>query len=314
MSVARARSRQPARTAWSNERLLRERSLALGHAIEHSTSITYTSHLQSYLSFCKLHDRPIIPTIDTLSFYVVFMCHHISPKSVTAYLSGICNSLKPHFPKKLRGGQTVRRRCPLTEEDLIALFTRFDTGDYDDCLFLAIVLCGFHALLRVGELTEPDQAARRSFVKTSLRNSLKLLTDVFSYHLPYHKGDRFYQGNIVMVHSIPISPRCPVACMTRYVGHRDAQFPLLPELWLTSSGEHLSYSWVISCLRLTLDEEVGGHSLHSGGATSLALAGVSDNTIQSMGRWVSDMFRIYIRKHPVLLHALLHNKSTATTS
>src|SRR5882724_1607356 len=127
MSVARARSRQPARTAWSNERLLRERSLALGHAIEHSTSITYTSHLQSYLSFCKLHNRPIIPTIDTLSFYIVFMCHHINPKYVMAYLSSICNSLKPHFPdvhkiclnplvvcmlagtKRLHGGQAVHR-------------------------------------------------------------------------------------------------------------------------------------------------------------------------------------------------------------
>src|SRR5882724_3200104 len=154
MSIARAQSRQPAHTAWSNEHLLRECSLALGHAIEHSTSITYTSHLQSYLSFCKLHDRPIIPTIDTLSFYVVFMCHHINPKSVTAYLSGICNSLEPHFPdvckihldplvvcmlagmKKLRRGQTVCHQCPLTEEDLIVLFARFDTGDYDDCLFL----------------------------------------------------------------------------------------------------------------------------------------------------------------------------------
>src|SRR5882724_4527702 len=312
MSIAHAWSRQLARTAWSNERLLREHSLALGHAIEHFMSITYTSHLQSYLSFCKLHNRPIIPTIDTLSFYVVFMCHHINPKFVTAYLSGICNSLEPHFPdvrkirldplvvrmlagmKKLRGGQTVRHRCPLTKEDLIALFARFGTGDYDDCLFLAIVVCIFHVLLRVGELTEPDQAAKRSFVKTSLRNSLKLLTDVFSYHLPYHKGDWFYQGNIVMVCSIPISPRCPVACMTRYVGLRDTQFVLLPELWLTSSGEHPSYSWVISCLRSTLDEEVGGHSLHLGGATSLVLAGVSDNTIQSMGCWTSDMFQIYI--------------------
>src|SRR5882724_863792 len=117
-----------------------------------------------------------------------------------------------------------------------------------------------------------------------------------------------------MVRSIPISPRCPVACMTRYVGLRDAQFTLLPELWLTSSGEHPSYSWVISRLCSTLDEEVGGHSLRSGGVTSLALAGVSDNTIQSMGHWASDTFRIYIRKHPVLLHALLHNESTTMTS
>src|SRR5882724_937315 len=152
MSFTRAQARQPVHTAWSNEHLLCKRSLALGHTIEHSTSITYTSHLQSYLSFCKIHDQQITPTINTLSFYVVFMCHHINPKSVTAYLSGICNSLEPHFPnvhkthldplvvhtlagmKKLRGGQAPCHRRPLTEDDLFALFAWFDTGEYNDCL------------------------------------------------------------------------------------------------------------------------------------------------------------------------------------
>jgi len=235
MSFMRARARQPVCTAWSNECLLHEHSLTLGHAIEHSTSITYTSHLQSYLSFCKLHNWPITPTIDMLSFYVVFMCHHINPKSVTAYLSGICNSLEPHFPnvrkirldplvvctltgmKKLRRGQAPCRRCPLTEDDLFALFSQFNTGEYNDCLFLAIILCGFHALLCVGELTEPDQIMKQLFVKTSLHNSLKLLTDLFSFHLPYHKGDWFFQGNIIMIWSIVLSPRCPVTCMAWYV-------------------------------------------------------------------------------------------------
>ena len=163
------------------------------------------------------------------------MCHHINPKSVTAYLSGICNSLEPHLPnvrkirldplvvrtlagmKKVRRGQAPCRQCPLTEDDLFTLFAQFDMGEYDDCLFLEIILCGFHALLCVGELTEPDQIAKWSFVKTSLRNSLKLLTDLFSFHLPYHKGDQFFQGNIVIVRSIACSPRCPVTCMAQYV-------------------------------------------------------------------------------------------------
>src|SRR5882672_8088125 len=228
MNLTHARSRQPIRAAWTNERFLHERALALGHSIEHSTAITYTSHLQSYLSFCKLHNRPICPTVDTHSFYVVFMCHHINPRSVSAYLSGICNSLEPHFPdvrklrldplvvrtlsgmKKLRGGVAPRRRRPLTEEDLVALFSQYDTDSYDDCLFLAMVLSGFHTLLHIGELTQPDSFAKRSFVKMSLRNTLKLLADHFSYHLPYHKGDRFFDGNIVMVHSLALTSRCPV--------------------------------------------------------------------------------------------------------
>ena len=34
----------------------------------------------------------------TLSFYVVFMVHHIQPCSIDNYLSGIVSQLEPHFP------------------------------------------------------------------------------------------------------------------------------------------------------------------------------------------------------------------------
>jgi len=86
-------------------------------------------------------------------------------------------------------------------------------------------------------------------------------------------------------------------------------FPATP--WtLTSIGCTLTYTWVILHLWTTLDKEVRGHSLQSGGATALALASVSDDVIQSMGWWASDTFWIYIRKHPVLLHTLIHNKAT----
>jgi len=150
MNIQSARTRQPARTAWSNEHLLRKRALALGHSKKNYTAITYPSHLQSYLTFFQLHNHPICLTIDTLSFYVVFMSHHINPKSVGTYLSGICNTLEPHFPhirkirldplvvqtlsgmKKLRGGHAPCHHHPLTKEDLILLLARYDTDNYDD--------------------------------------------------------------------------------------------------------------------------------------------------------------------------------------
>jgi hypothetical protein len=94
-----SQARQPPQNAWSHKQLLREQAIALGHAIDSSTAHTYNSHLQSYLMFCKLHNFPIDPTLDTLSFYVVFMAHHIKPASVTSYLSGICNLLEPLFPR-----------------------------------------------------------------------------------------------------------------------------------------------------------------------------------------------------------------------
>jgi hypothetical protein len=132
---------QPPRVAWSCNKLLRERAIALGHAVEVSTLHTYNSHLQLYLSFCKLHHFPIEPTPDTLSFFVVFMSHHIQPASISAYLSGICNGLEPYFPAvcaahtssimsrslagmcKLCGASTPCQKCTLSDDDLNSLLT-----------------------------------------------------------------------------------------------------------------------------------------------------------------------------------------------
>jgi hypothetical protein len=98
MIRSHTKSRQPLRVAWPRDRLLRERAIALGQAIDVSTFKSYSSALNSYLTFVRLHDLPVEPTPDTLSFYTVFMSHHIDPKSVSSYLSGICQQLEPHFP------------------------------------------------------------------------------------------------------------------------------------------------------------------------------------------------------------------------
>jgi hypothetical protein len=92
------RSKQKHRLAWTRERLLRERAIALGQAIDLSTWKNYGSALNSYLTFIRIHDFPVEPTPNTLSFFTVFMCHHIKPDSVDSYLSGICQQLEPYFP------------------------------------------------------------------------------------------------------------------------------------------------------------------------------------------------------------------------
>src|SRR5882724_11835851 len=98
MLLTPAKSRQPNRSAWSHERLYCEHAITLGYALDSSTIQTYNSHLQSYLSFYKLHLFPLDPSPNTLSFFIIFMAHHIKPISVTQYLSGIINSLELYFP------------------------------------------------------------------------------------------------------------------------------------------------------------------------------------------------------------------------
>ncbi|KIJ43642.1 hypothetical protein M422DRAFT_169609 [Sphaerobolus stellatus SS14] len=254
-------TRQP-RTAWSLDRLKHERAVALGHALEASTSVTYTSQLQSYLSFCKMHGFSAEPTTDMLSFFVVYMAHHIKPSSVGCYLSGICNSLEPYYPdvrvarsapivrrtlagmKKLRGSQPTHRKRALERDDLLMIISHLPSSpSHDELLFAAMLFTGFHGLLRLGELTIPDAVAKRTARKLTLRHTLTFEGNArFSFTLPFHKADRFYAGNMVMIQAVPHSPLDPLFHVRRYILSRDHSFPLLPALWLTSIGRPPSYS------------------------------------------------------------------------
>ena len=74
-------SRQPIRPTWTLEQLIDERSILLRMAIDTSTNLSYTSTLNSYLTFCKLHNFDINPTPETLSLYVAYQSTFINPKS-----------------------------------------------------------------------------------------------------------------------------------------------------------------------------------------------------------------------------------------
>ncbi|KIY47679.1 hypothetical protein FISHEDRAFT_44724 [Fistulina hepatica ATCC 64428] len=256
MNLDNPRARQPQRVPWPRSRLEFERAVAIGASIDPSSTLTYSSALQSYLTFCRLHGFPIDPTPDTLSFYVVYMCHHIKPSSVNSYLSGICSQLEPFFPHvrhtrssnivrrtltgclKLYSSPTQRKR-PLHRDELLRIAPRFtSTTIFDDILWWTMLLTGFYGLLRLGELVIPDNTLLRDDRKLVRRLSVHFEPTAFSFHLPTHKADR--------------------------------------------------------------------------GATYLAELGVDLDIIQSIGRWSSDAFRIYIRTHPVVLAAILNSNTLHT--
>jgi len=101
------KSRQPVREPWMHEHLQREHAITLGQSIDTSTWNNYLSALNSYLEFVKIHNFPVNPTADTLSFFTVFMCSHIKPDSVDTYLSGICQQLEPFFPDVCQNCKSV---------------------------------------------------------------------------------------------------------------------------------------------------------------------------------------------------------------
>ena len=315
-------SRQPLRAAWTKERLLYERSIALGLVLDRSTNHSYSSAANSYITFCRLHELPLDPTEDTLSFYVVFMCSFVKANTVDAYLSGICSQLEHYFPKvrevrksslvqrtlkgcKRRYGTAVTRKKPLTRPDLEGVVNAIgESGSYDDQLFLTLILSGFHALCRLGELVWPDKIELQNRQKLALRTSVSWPENSYSFILPCNKTDPFFEGNRLVIQAIAV-PTDPLKPFKSYLTSRDKSFPFHPELWLRANSSPPTRSWFMKRLRRYFPKEIAGQSMRAGGTTSLAEAGVPHAHIQAIGRWSSETFKIYLRKNPVLVHTLI---------
>jgi hypothetical protein len=204
-----------------------------------------------------------------------------------------------------RFGTPVNRKAPLSLANLLfVLDSMVSQPSHDDLLFAAILLTAFFALMRLGELVFSDKRKLRNYRKISLRHSVSIFPDRYSFFLPSSKQDPVFEGSTIVVQKLN-TPTDPYAPFLRYLSSRDKKFPVHPELWLTSRGTVPTRHWFISRLRAMFPSNIAGHSLRSGGATSLAEAGADLATIQAIGRWRSDSFRIYIRKNPAVIHAIL---------
>ena len=321
-------TRQPKWEAWSMEHLVHERVMALRNTIDPSTLQNYSSSLNSYLAFTRLHHLPTDPTEDSLSFFVVYMSRHISPKSVSTYLSGICQQLEPFFPevRQIRHSKLVRktlqgclkmyslparRKEPLAVHHLQSIVSSFESQvpSHDDLLFLSMLITGFSALLRLGELSFPDDTSIRDWRKITRRASVWMTDDQYQFTLPFHKADRLFTGNEVLVQQTTRLLN-PIFHFKRYLASRDRLLPLLSPLWLRSNGAVPTRSFFIRRLRVFLPSSFCGQSIRARGATWLAEQGVSPSLIQAMGRWSSDAFLIYIHKNPALLISLVFPHAT----
>ena len=88
---------------------------------------------------------------------------------------------------------------------------------------------------------------------------------------------------------------CPVVGMLAYLAIRPSQDPCAPP-FLLRDGQPLTRPFLVAWLKDTVSKTgmnasyFFGHSLRIGAATNAAMRGVSDGTIQTLGRWRSDSY------------------------
>ena len=147
------------------------------------------------------------------------MLHHIKPTSMKSYLSGICAELEPFYPdihsihsSKLINrtlarctklyGSPAKRKWALTKSDLLMIIQSTPhCTTHDNLLFNAIILIGWHSLLRLGELIDHDTLSLQDYCKSIGHLSVKFHTTPcphVSLFLPMHKADCFFEGSMVI--------------------------------------------------------------------------------------------------------------------
>ena len=196
------------------EQLNAELTINLGMAIDHSTHNSYSSALNSYLTFCRLHNLDIDPTPQNLVLYITFQSTFINLKSVNvdSYLSKIANQLEFHFPgvcaacksmlvscalqgAKQHYGVPTTQKLPLTRDNLITVFDTYQLHpSHDDLLFIAKSLTGFDCLMHLRELTWPDSTHLHDYCKVTMQHYVEWLPDAASFWLPGHKADHFLRA------------------------------------------------------------------------------------------------------------------------
>ena len=91
---------------------------------------------------------------------------------------------------------------------------------------------------------------------------------------------------------------CPVQALLQYIGIR----PATPgPLFMLSTGLPLTRAYLVTNLQAAL-RQIGmdvmmytGHSFRIGAATTAAQRGLEDSLIQTLGRWRSDAYKLYIK-------------------
>ncbi|TEB31526.1 putative retroelement protein, partial [Coprinellus micaceus] len=251
-----------------------------------------------------IHNYPLRPNVTTMSNYVMFLSDHITVNSVVTYLSGIVMILEPYYPdvhqihhscivrdtitgcRRLRNLPTSRK-TPFTIS-MLQQISQQSSSSYDSTLFLTILLVGFHGLLRLGELCDPDKPSLRNPTKQIRRTSVKDIdNNCITFLLPATKVDRFFEGNLVLIKSV--WPEIDaVVTFRRYLNLRDAQHPYSSPLWLTSSRDVPTRSFFIQHLRaFNLGSQYSGQSMRAGGAAAWADKGAPTDIIQALGHWSS---------------------------
>ena len=297
-----------------------------------STRRSYASAQSKFISFCcqlgKLHPSGSpCPTDEwTLCLFVTFLARTLKHSSIKVYLSGIrALHIDQGFPDPLtdclrlqrvvRGikrcqGTSSSTRLPITDDLLLVIWRSLDLGCPNHLMFWAACLLGYFGFLRASEFTVPNLSTFSASLHLSVQDiavDSSSAPSSMRIRIKGSKTDPFRKGCFIHI-GLGRHPLCAVQAMMSYLALRGAASG---PLFLFTNGQPLTRTSLTDWLRqIMASAQIPGnfssHSFRIGAATVAARNGVPDHLIQTLGRWSSNAYQLYIRTPAESLAALSH--------
>lgn len=296
----------------------------------HSTNASQASALKLWRLFRRVHQEQVWANqVMDIKRFIVFMSKRgLKGSSCESYLASVkhihslhCKPFPSNHPSvaiSLRAAKRIRpssKMQPLTAGRLRDYQSRFaQTHSPKENLSWLIARLQWNILARVSEVLVGKAGEPASIVPEGVtfmyrsRNTWEQspavgsaqarLPDRIVFTMNKTKCDQEGHGVSVALDRTD-GPLCPVADLCAYMQGRTYS-PTAKALFPTSARKNLSGFVKLIAKRLGLAGTFNTHSLRSGAATSLMLAGADALMIKSLGRWASDVYQGYVRTNPSL--------------
>ena len=268
----------------------------------------------------------------TLCLFATFLARTLQPSSIKVYLSGIrALHIEQGFPDPLvdclrlqrviRGikrcqGTPSATRLPITDDLMLFIWQSLDPGLPDHMMFWAACSLGYFGFLRASEFTVPNLSSFSPSLHLSAQDiavGSSSAPSSMRIRIKGSKTDPFRKGCFIHI-GLGKYPLCAVYAMMTYLAAReDAPGPL----FLFANGQPLTRTRLMNWLRqIMTSARISGnfssHSFQIGAATVAARRGILDHLIQTMGRWSSNAYQLYIRTPADSLAALSQQLASAS--
>ncbi|KAL5477312.1 hypothetical protein EMCRGX_G024096 [Ephydatia muelleri] len=279
-----------------------------------------------YLTFCSEdHVQPLPTNEETLCKFVAWLfVQGLSHQTMKSYLSavrhlqitsGVGDPFASEMPKLqyvLKGARIERSRItpgarhirlPITPDIMLKIkeVLNWNSAEFDNIMLWAAACACYFGFLRSGEITVPALSAYCPESHLGIKDvsvDQPGRPEIIHLTLKASKTDPFRKGVVISLGRTG-KALCPVVALLTYLAVRKGHDT--GPLFQLKDGRPLTKPAFVDRIKETLTKagidrsSYAGHSFRIGAATSAAAAGVEDSMIQTLGRWKSSAYLVYVR-------------------